>query len=302
MNSQNPKILITGASGFTGRHACTHFSKAGFDVIGVTRHSSLPFCSIHTEYCDLTKKEEVNDLVDKVNPQFLLHLAGQNHVGTSWNDPVGSLEANAMSTAYLLETLRLKNPACKIVVVGSALQFNPANMSSLAHPYSFSKTLQVLIAQSWAFLYKMHIVMARPSNLIGPGFSNGVCSIFAKRIVEMEENKKEKVLEVNNQKVQRDFLDVRDAVRAYETLLLLGDPGEIYDVSSGKNRSLEEIIKQFKFLTNIDFEIKSHRDHPIHHQAATKPAKLKKLGWKPAIPFEASLVDILNFYRLNKHN
>jgi GDP-4-dehydro-6-deoxy-D-mannose reductase len=300
MNPQPPRLLITGASGFTGRHACLHFSKAGFDVTGVTRNSTLINNGIHYECCDLTNKAEVNQLIEKVSPQYLLHLAGQNHVGKSWTEPVYSLEVNAMSTAYLIEALRQKKPSCKIVVVGSALQFNPANMSTLTHPYSLSKTLQVVIAQSWASLYNLDIVIAKPSNLIGPGFSNGVCSIFAKKIVEMEENKAAKDLEVNNPNVQRDFLDVRDAVRAYEILLIKGEPREIYEISYGKNRSLEEVINGYKSMTHVKFEIRSQRNEPIDKKTAILPVKLMKLGWDPAITFEESLKDILNFYRSNK--
>lgn len=88
-----------------------------------------------------------------------------------------------MFTAYLLEAVRKENPSCKILVAGSALQYDPANISTLTHPYSLSKTYQIQIARGWAALYEMDIVIAKPSNLIGPGFSNGVCSILVKIII-----------------------------------------------------------------------------------------------------------------------
>jgi len=296
--NQLPKLLITGASGFTGRHACSHFLKAGFDVTAVTRINTFND-QVQLEHCDLTDKDAVRRLVKKVRPQYLLHLAGQNHVGQSWIDPVSSLEANSMSTLYLIEALRQEKPDCKIVVVGSALQFDPKDISILTHPYSLSKTLQVLIAQSWEILYNMHIVIAKPSNLIGPGFSNGVCSIFAKKIVDMERNKTQKVLEVNNLNTQRDFIDVRDAVNAYEILLTKGKPGEIYEIASGKGHSLEEVIKCFKFLTKVEFETVSQTSKIEEQQGRFLALKLKNLGWNPIIRFETSLRDTLNFYREN---
>lgn len=295
--NQHHKLLITGASGFTGQHACKHFVKAGFDVTAIINNNAYENKEVHIECCNLTKKDEVNNLIKKVKPHYLLHLAGQNHVGQSWIDPISSLEANSLSTAYLIDALRQENPACKIVVAGSALQFNPTNMSTLIHPYSLSKTLQVLIAQSWGVLYNMHIVIAKPSNLIGPGFSNGVCSIFAKKIADMEVNKAEKVLEVNNPNSYRDFIDVRDAVSAYETLLIKGESGEVYEIASGKSRSLEEIINVLKSITAIEFEVKSQLINQIEKQVDKRPVKLMKLGWKQAISFESSLKDILNFYR-----
>ncbi|KRF51674.1 UDP-2-acetamido-2,6-dideoxy-hexulose 4-reductase [Bacillus sp. Soil745] len=297
--SRMPNLLITGASGFTGQHACNHFVNAGFAVTAVSR-KSFGNGQVQTELCDLTNKESVGKLIKKVKPDYLLHLAGQNHVGTSWIDPVSSLEANAMSTLYLLEALRQENPDCKVVIVGSALQFDPQNISTLTHPYSLSKTLQVLIAQSWGVLYNMNIVIAKPSNLIGPGISNGVCSIFAKKIVDMEENNAEKVLEVNNLQAIRDFVDVRDAVRAYEILLTQGKPGEIYDIASGNSHTLGEVITSFRDLTTIDFGIKSKVKDQEEGRGEISPVEIVKLGWKPVFSLKSSLEDILYFYRNNK--
>jgi GDP-4-dehydro-6-deoxy-D-mannose reductase len=298
--NQQPKLLITGASGFTGQHACEHFLKSGFDVYAVFRNNFPTNKKIHKKCCNLTNKNDVKNLITNIKPEYLLHLAGQNHVGQSWLDPVSSLEANSFSTAYLIDALRQENPSCKILIVGSALQFNPTDLSTLTHPYSLSKTIQVLIAQSWAVLYNMQIVIAKPSNLIGPGFSNGVCSILAQKIVKIEENNSEKILEVNDINAHRDFIDVRDAVRAYETLLLKGEPGEIYEIASGTSRSLLEMINGFKFITTVNFELKSKLNTPIEQRVEIIPVKLMELGWKPAISFQTSLNDILNFYRRNK--
>lgn len=296
MNPQG-NLLITGATGFTGIHACHHFIKRGFNVTAIARKTASLPKNVHVEYCELTNKQEIKSLIQKVRPQYVLHLAGQNHVGQSWDDPLASLESNSLATAYLLEAIRQDAPSCKSVIVGSALQFDLTQLSTLSHPYSLSKTLQVLIAQSWASLYHMDIVIAKPSNLIGPGLSNGVCSILAQRIVEMEENQADKVLEVNNSYDRRDFLDVRDAVRAYETLLIKGTPKETYEVTSGKSKSLNEVTETFKALTAVDFEIKSKSNEKLEPFIEMKPLELNNLGWEQEISFSSSLKDILDFYR-----
>ncbi|MBM7603166.1 GDP-4-dehydro-6-deoxy-D-mannose reductase [Metabacillus crassostreae] len=294
---RDSKILITGASGFTGQHACNYFTELGYDVIGVTMNTPLVNKKVHTEFCDLTNKNNVSLLIKKVKPKYLLHLAGQNHVGESWNEPIKSLEANTMVTAHLLEAVRQENPTCKIVIVGSALQVDPANLSTLPHPYSLSKTLQIVIAQAWAKLYNMHIVIAKPCNLIGPGYSNGVCSLFAQKIVKMEKKMSNKILEVNNLLAQRDFLDVRDAVRAYEILLRRGRSGEIYSFASGKSRSLEEIIDVFKKMTTIDFEVITKVSPVYEKPIEINSSRITRLGWNQVIPFESSIKDIISFYR-----
>jgi GDP-4-dehydro-6-deoxy-D-mannose reductase len=297
MNAQ-PTLMITGASGFTGLHACQHFLRKGFDVIGVTRSASISD-SIRTEHCDLTDKEAARELTEKIKPQYLLHLAGQNHAGQSWHDPAASIETNTMATLYVLEALRTAAPGCKSVIVGSALQFNPNDLSALTHPYSLSKTLQVLVARSWEKLYNMHIVIAKPSNLIGPGFSNGVCSILAGKIADMELGKTERILEVTNLQAQRDFVDVRDAVSAYETLLQKGKSGKLYEIASGRSRSLGEITNVLKTLTDVAFEVRTEINNHQERPVKTAPETLMELGWKPVIPLKSSLKDLLDFYRSN---
>lgn len=298
MNQQG-KLLITGASGFTGQHACKHFLDAGYDLTVVLRKTSTLPENVQMELCDLTNKLAVKKLIERAKPDFVLHLAGQNHVGESWLNPIDSLEVNSFSTAYLIEAIRAVNPACKIVVTGSALQYDPALISSLTHPYSLSKTLQAIISQAWSILFNMNIVLAKPTNLIGPGFSNGICSLLAQKIVDMEEGTATKVLEVENVLTMRDFLDVRDAIRAYETLLTKGKPGETYEVATGNIRTLGEIINEYKSLTPIEFEIKSRLNVQTEKQITNIPSNLFELGWKPVYHIQSSLKDILNFHRQN---
>lgn len=298
MMNQRPKLLITGASGFTGEHACKYFSELGYDIVAVTRNRSFDGCKgIRTEYCDLTIKNDVNQLINKVKPDFLLHLAGINHVGDSWKDPITTLETNMLSTLYIIDAIRKLNPTCKMVIVGSSLQTSPSEISTLTHPYSLSKTLQVLISQAWVKLYDMNIVIAKPSNIIGPGSSNGVNSIFANKIAQMEKNMLEKVLVVNNVNANRDFIDVRDVISAYEILFKKGIAGEVYEISSGKSHSIEDLIQIYKNLTDIDFKVQSLSDDADTLFVAEKPIKLLNLGWNPSFSIHSSLIDTLNYFR-----
>ncbi len=293
-----PSIMITGANGFTGQHACKYFLNAGYHVIAITRTTQNIVSDrlLTYEHCDLTKKKSVLSLIKKTKPDFLLHLAGQNHVGKSWKDPVTSVEANGMSTAYLLEALRLEKPTCKIIIVGSILQFDPNNLSSLHHPYSLSKTIQTLIAQSWEALYGMDVIIAKPSNLIGPGASNGVCSILAKKVIDMELHGAEKTLEVNNLYAKRDFIDVRDAIAAYEMLFDYGFSGEVYVVSSGKSKYLKEITDSLRLLSSIEFTIETLHNS-VENTVEIKPSLLQNMGWKPLYSLEDSMKAILDYYR-----
>jgi len=295
--SAKHKLLITGASGFTGQHACEYFSKLDLDIIAITNKRNFCYKKVKTKQCDLFNKKGIKDLIKQIKPDYVLHLAGQNAVGRSWEDPLNSLEVNAMGTAYLVEALRQEAPDCKTVIVSSALQFNPTSIPTFNHPYGLSKTIQSIFSQFWATLYNMHIVIARPSNLVGPGFSTGVCSIFAQRIVNMEREKEEKFLTVSNLNNRLDFVDVRDAVKAYDCLLKKGKSGDIYDVSSGKSHSLGEIINMFRKITDIPFQTKLDNQSPIVNHVDLHPVSLIELGWQPKIPLETTIKNIVDFYR-----
>lgn len=294
-----PKLMITGANGFTGIHACDYFKNAGYEIIAVSRTFSKSASNkgIDLEYCDLTNRHQVNNLIQKIKPDILLHLAGQNHVQKSWDDPITSFEANVMSTAFLIEAIRKASIDCKVIVVGSALQFDPSKISSLIHPYGLSKTIQVLVAQSWESLYGMDIVIAKPTNLIGPGISSGVCSIFAKKVAEMELKNADKVLAVNNLFAERDFIDVRDVIRAYEVIFKVGKSGTVYDISSGHPRYLKEITDTLKTLSNVDFTIQTLKSNIESIDIVASSKMLIAAGWKPLIPFEKSMEDILHYHR-----
>ncbi|WP_226793313.1 NAD-dependent epimerase/dehydratase family protein [Bacillus sp. B1-b2] len=299
--SNHPSILITGANGFTGQHACEYFSHAGYEVIATTRSKTNMSSNIQQEHLDLLNHKEVYHLISRTKPQYLLHLAGQNNVSDSWEDPLSTLEANVLSTAYLIDALHRINPSCKILIIGSSLQ-NQSITEYPSHPYSLSKALQSILAKGWSHLYNLHIMEAKPSNLIGPGYSNGVCALFAQKIVKMEQGKMQPMLEVHNLLASRDFLDVRDAVSAYDMIFQKGVAGETYDISSGELRSLGEIVNELKQLSTIGFSTKSANNMLGDQQKVISSHKIRQLGWENKIPFQTSIKSILDFYRQNEHN
>ncbi|MBK3494475.1 NAD-dependent epimerase/dehydratase family protein [Viridibacillus sp. YIM B01967] len=299
VDSNSKRILITGASGFTGLHACTHFSNIGYSVYGIVRkYSELSQKNVQLLPCDLTNSKYIKRVVETIKPDFVLHLAGQNAVQVSWAEPLKDFEANVVCTTNLIDAIRTGSDNCRTVVVGSILQSNPSDPASFQHPYGLSKTVQTLLSEAYASIFELDVLIAKPSNLIGPGHSTGVCSILAKKVALMEKGQEEKRLFVNNLLAERDFLDVRDVVRAYEFLFSKGETRSVYEITSGKLRSLSEIINLLKGMSTVNFDI----DYEIEKQeliSTINPIATKALGWAPLIPFEQSMLDILNFQRRN---
>ncbi|QYR23035.1 NAD-dependent epimerase/dehydratase family protein [Paenibacillus sp. sptzw28] len=315
-----PRLLITGAGGFCGEHACRYFADAGWDVTALVHR--LPQqgeaewlrCAQSVIRCDLIDLNETKEALVRVQPGYVLHLAGMNAVPPSWSDPADVLHSNVMGTVHLLEAVRRLGGGdgsgkdgivkCRVVVAGSMLRFPlpPAGeLPSPPHPYSLSKTMQVLAAQSWAALYGMDVVVAEPSNLIGPGRSSGICALIARYAAAAERaaaagTTPPAPFRLSSRTENRDVLDVRDAVRAYDLLLRQGERGRIYPVASGTMRTLGELADTFDSLASCPLQWSvGESDSPS--PAPVDCHAVRALGWSPRIPLMQSLQDALETAR-----
>ncbi|MFC3748104.1 NAD-dependent epimerase/dehydratase family protein [Paenibacillus sp. GCM10012306] len=319
------RLLITGAGGFTGRHAVSSFAAAGSQVTAVLRHSGnggglggvAPIFpeGVHVYYCDLSDRKAVHEMIQTVAPEEVLHLAGKNSVPESWRDPLLYIESNVMATLYLLEALR-SLPQSRILVAGSRLKFKAGTAAGPPHPYSLSKTLEELASLAWGTLFRQPVLMAEPCNLIGPGPSTGFCSLLARYIVTLEAGGEPPLFKLSSRFDLRDFLDVRDAVRAYSVILNKGETGTVYKIDSGRQRSLGEIAQYLLSRSAVEVPLdwgpeagesleqsvmnRAQREDsraaiPDHKE--TPEMNVDTLGWQPEIDLETSLTDILAYYR-----
>ncbi|WP_059040972.1 NAD-dependent epimerase/dehydratase family protein [Paenibacillus rubinfantis] len=297
-------VLITGAGGFTGRHASRRFAARGYKVFALVRSKAgLPAIE-GGEYvfCDLTDQAGIRRLIDRIRPQFVLHLGGKNSVPDSWSNPLLYIESNVMTTLYLLDALqRCGLRDTRILVAGSRLKFGLKRPLLPTHPYGLSKSLQEAAALSWGKLFDLGVMIAEPGNLVGSGPSTGICSLLARHIVRLERGESPSPFRLSSADARRDFLDVRDAVDAYEMLLRQGEVGEVYPVCSGQERSLAELVRDFSHLTatkdlNIQIgassgaEVLPQTDPPL-------PQALWSMGWQAGMAWEQTLQDVLDYFR-----
>ncbi len=330
-NLAGATLLITGASGFTGRHACTHFSQKGMHVVALTRDKAAweaQGIEGTALYCDLSNEQGIRDAVARVQPDYVLHLAGQNAVRSSWQEPLHTVQVNMLGTLYLLDALR----ACRssrIIVVTSKLKSSLFELFTPMHPYGFSKGLQELAAYAWGSLFDLDVVLAEPSNLIGPGPSTGICSLLAQHAVEQERGCNKGAFTLHHGHSTRDYVDVRDAVSAYEQLFVAGARGVSYEIASGVQRTLVEVVKVLNACAAVDIEVKWQQDPAVGdgdaqialdkaserissreaskmleeeqaaQQSSSKPPvrSAAVLGWRRSFSFEQSIQDIMAYHQ-----
>lgn len=290
-------ILITGARGFSGQHACRYFAQHGWQVTAVVRRGADRFMD-HIRYAaaELTRQAEVDALIQEVQPEAVLHLAGCNSAADSWRHPALHIETNLLATVYLLDALRRVGKG-RMLVVSSMLNFRLDGSSKPPHPYSLSKTLQLLTAQAWGQLFQQDVMIVKPSNLIGPGESTGICGLLGRYIARRERGDVLKPFRLSTRTEQRDFLDVRDAVAAYAVILEQGAAGQVYPIGSGRLRSLGELAEAFCAAAGCTLEIEAGKQAVQADPELADLQAIRALGWQPSIPLQSSIADVLAYYR-----
>lgn len=304
-----PKVLITGINGFTGYHMGRYLLSQGIKVVGTGRTSAsrIKHKLLDYEACDLLQPNSIGKLL-RHRPDYIIHLAVENNTAQSWHQPLKILQTNMLVTVNLLEEARLhaRDQLKGILVVGSSHEYGNGYLYSTfklteqfpaypATPYGWSKMLQTCIAEMYAQLYSIPITIARTFNLIGPKTKGGVCADFARQVAEIELGYRPPLLCHGNESIERDFLDVRDAVNAYWLLLQRKkhSPGEIYHVCRGSTHQISNLVSIFKSMAKTKFESFSDPALFREQDPPTIRGSNQKLraatGWKPLYPLEASI-------------
>jgi GDP-4-dehydro-6-deoxy-D-mannose reductase len=261
---------------------------------------------------DLRDLDRVTSLVEEIRPDVVFHLAAQSSVASSFSDPWDTLENNIRSELNLLEAARRSEREIVFLVIGSNEEYGAPKPDELpqtertplrpSNPYAVSKISQDFLGLQYYLAYAIPVVRVRPFNHTGPGQSSRfVAPAFASQIARIEAGVQEPVMRVGNLSALRDFTDVRDIVRAYHLAVTKGEPGEVYNLASGKARSIKSLLETL--LSYSDVEIQVERD-PARYRPADVPVvcgsaqKFRELtGWEPRIAFEQTLRDILTYWR-----
>ncbi|WP_138755244.1 GDP-mannose 4,6-dehydratase [Paenibacillus sinopodophylli] len=312
------RALITGVSGFVGKHLTDYLINMGYEVWGSSRTSSQIHNDTRIDLVSMSfsDEESIVQLINQIKPDHIYHLAGQSSVKHSWEDIKNTFDANVSKTIVLLEAIRKSDIAksVKILTIGSSEEYgkiadvtkpiNEDDSLKPISPYGLSKATVYMLAQQYVNAHQLHIVHARPFNHIGPGQGLGfVTSDFAYQIAQIEKKQISPTINVGNLDARRDFSDVRDIVVAYEKLMIEGKKGEAYNVCSGKPIAIKEILmKYIKLSLNKSIEIKEDSsrmrpsDLPLYVGDSSKIIRMT--NWESQINIDQSLIDILNYWRI----
>jgi len=305
------RLLITGATGFVGRHLVNHLNtEGGFELHGLTRRSSLTDPGINYHSFDWTKVDDLAALIRQIAPQRVVHLAGNADAGGSYADPKSAWSGNLTPTLVLYRAIFESGLKPRILHVSSGAVYGRALAADRpcdetcellpVSPYASSKAAGEMAALQ--YLGHLPIIRVRPFNQIGPGQSNYYAiANFAEQIAQIESGLTKPVLEIGDLDVERDLTDVRDMVRAYRLLLESAEPGSVYNAGTGQPVKMRYCVEQLIGMAKLPIELspRPERIRPIDivKMRVCIRRLLEATSWRAAIPLQQSLADVLADWR-----
>lgn len=312
------KALITGIAGFVGSHLAELLLSKDFEVSGLSRprskmdHIEPIKNKLHLYDADLLDSHSLYTTIQKIKPDYIFHLAAQSFVPTSWGSPAVTLEVNIVGSANLFEAVRQVGIDPVIQIACSSEEYGMVHEDEVPiketnplrplSPYAVSKLAMDYLGYQYYESYKTRIIRTRGFNHTGPRRGDTFAeSTFAKQIAMIEKGKQEPVIYVGNLDAKRDYTDVRDMVRAYLLAVEKCDPGDVYNIATGSAIKIGDMLDMMLKMSKVKVEIKAD---PARMRPSDVPILIgdsskfqNKTGWKPEIPFEKTVEDLLNYWR-----
>jgi GDP-4-dehydro-6-deoxy-D-mannose reductase len=310
--------LVTGVTGFAGGHLAEALLARGETVFGLSRRGDWPrewrhlTGRVELHPCDMGERTALEEMLRKVQPERIYHLAGYASTGRSFQEPDAAWAGNLNATRGLYEAVIRWGGTPRILYVGSGLIYGDPETPEQAFdencplkpasPYAASKAAADLASYQYARAPGLDIVRARPFNHIGPAQSpQFAVASFAEQIAAIARGERAPILETGNLAPRRDLTDVRDMIRAYILLMQHGRTSEAYNIGSGRTYSMQEIVAQLVALVDVNVEVRQKSDRIRAVDSAAVRADAGKLrletGWEPTLTLEQTLRDTLDYWR-----
>jgi GDP-4-dehydro-6-deoxy-D-mannose reductase len=249
--------------------------------------------------------------LESARPRFIIHLASFSSVAYSWQNPIESFMNNSNIFLNLLEAVKTLDPRIRVLSVGSSEQYGIVDPETLplretspqnpVSPYAVARVAQEQMGTVFAHGFKLDIVSTRSFNHFGPRQNERfVLSGFARQAAQIKKGQREPIMHAGDIDLIRDFIDVRDVVKAYLLLLRQGASGEVYNVCSGTGRTIAECLNTLMRIADIRCEIRKTDslvrpvDNPVIVGDNSKIHS--RTGWSPGISFESGLTDLFEYW------
>ena len=316
------RILVTGSSGFVGRHAIRALAKSagpGDSIVGLGRLGQVedPVSNVGFLKVDLLDTVALSSAVADIRPTHILHLAALSSVHQANRSPLEAWRTNIVGLLNLADATIVEAAGATMVYVSSGevygsafIEGSPVTESTIPAPrnvYSRTKLAGESLLSDLLPSGDVKLITLRPFNHVGPGQDTRfVVASFADQIARIECGMSPPQIDVGQLSPLRDFLDVRDVVDAYRAVIYNSGSlphGSLYNVCSGVSRTIASVLTDLQTQSTADFTIHvaGDRARPTEIPVTAGDASLirEAMGWCPSIPWEKTLADVLDYARSN---
>ena len=308
------KVLITGAEGFIAHYLVKKLKKnKKFKVFGSFYKKSLINDTKAKFYkCDVRNLNSVKNLIKKIKPDIIFHLAAKSHPTYSFTNPVETMQTNVIGTINILESCKLLSLTPKIIVACSSAQYGIRNFKLLPmkendayypeHIYGLSKVFQEMLGLQYYKMFDLKVVNAIIFNTSGPRKKFDVFFDICKQF-STQMNKKKIEINCGNLNNYRDFMHVEDVADALITIANKGKVGQCYNIGSSKLIKVSKIIQileksyEKKIILRIDKKLIRKYDEKY---ISSSNKKIKKLGWRPKKNIKDIITDMIDYTKNSK--
>jgi GDP-4-dehydro-6-deoxy-D-mannose reductase len=313
------RALVTGAAGFVGQWLCRSLVAEGWDVVGAGIAAQPPDGILTAEerravrwvLADVRNQADVARVVASARPDAIFHLAGVTFVPDAQGDPVLAHEINVLGVARILHEVRTRRRAGEIdpvvLVIGSAEQYGigepgrrrvETDVQAPVTDYAASKAAQEIIALEAARADGARVVATRSFNHSGPGQAEHFLLPALVRRARAIRDGAAPRLRIGNSETVRDFLHVRDVVRAYLLLVERGVAGEVYNVCSGQGQRVRDLATHVLAAVGAAAEIEVDSALVRRVEVPWLVGDATKLhdatGWTPSLSCDDIIADLIN--------
>ena len=316
------RVLITGITGFVGSHLAEYVSEKHptVEIFGLKRWRSpidnLRHLGERVRLIDgdLRDLASLITVLEECRPDVVFHLAAQSFVPWSYRAAADTLQTNAVGTTNLFEAVRATHQDPIIHVCSSAEVYGQVSEADVpitescplrpVSPYGVSKATADLMASVYHRAFGLRTIRSRMFTHSGPRRGDVfVDSWFALQLARIEAERQPPELRVGNLDSVRTFCDVRDVVRAYWLLVEKGVPGEVYNIGGAATMTIGEVLERLRAMSPRGSDVRIRTDATLIRpadvtlQVPCSDRFRKVTGWRPEIPYEQTLGDMLDYWR-----
>lgn len=298
------RILITGVTGFIGRHLAAALLADGHRVSGCAVGEGMTVPGVDVADVDLLDESSLADVVCRADPEAVFHLGGLSHVGASFGRPGDYFRVNVLGTRNVLAALERqrgrRGPEARVVFASSAEVYGAIPEDE--QPIDETRDLAPRSPYAWSKAAGEQLVLAaggivvRAFNIVGPGQApTFALPSFARQLAAISAGRSAPRLKVGDLSSRRDFIHVADAVSAYRTVLEHGTPGAVFNLASGEAHGIGNLLDRLRRIAEVEVEVEVDDalvrpiDVPLLRGDSSR---LRALGWRPERTVDDALADL----------